>query len=101
MAGWDVRLAADARKNLKKVPQGINDIFQLLLKEIEVAGPVRNAWPNYSKLSSNKNCHHCHLQKGNPTYVAVWKVIDKKEQIIKVLYVGTHERVDYDRICRG
>ena len=99
MSLWDVRVGVEARKNRKKVPQGIDELFQLLLKEIELAGPVRSAWPNYSKMSSNKNCHHCHLQKGKPTYVAVWKVINKKDQIIKVLYVGTHEGVDYDRIC--
>lgn len=97
---WDVRIAAEARKNLKKVPRGVDEIFQLLLKEIELTGPVRNSWPNYSKITSNKNCHHCHLQKGNPTYVAVWKIIDRQKKVVKVLYVGSHEGVDYDRICR-
>ncbi len=98
---WDVRIAATACKNLKKLPKGVDEVFQLLLKKIALAGPVQNSWPNYSKITSNKNCHHCHLQKGKPTYVAVWKVIDSKKKVVKVLYVGSHEGVDYDRICRG
>jgi mRNA-degrading endonuclease RelE of RelBE toxin-antitoxin system len=60
---WDVRLGIKVRKNLKKIPKRIDEVFQVLLKEIEVAGPVRSAWPNYSKLSSHKDCYHCHLQK--------------------------------------
>jgi mRNA-degrading endonuclease RelE of RelBE toxin-antitoxin system len=48
---WDVRIATEARKNLKKVPKGVDEIFQLLLKEIALAGPVQNSWPNYSKIT--------------------------------------------------
>jgi mRNA-degrading endonuclease RelE of RelBE toxin-antitoxin system len=95
---WQVRLSTRAHKNLKKMPKGINEIFQILLKEMELSGPVRNGWPNYRKLSRNKNCYHCHLQKGNPTYVAVWKSF-KEKKTIEVIYVGTHEGVNYNRIC--
>jgi len=65
---------------------------------MKLTGPARRNWPNYGKLSK-KDCYHCHLQKGNPTYVAVWRVVSKKEKIVEVTYVGTHERAHYDRLC--
>lgn len=71
--------------------------FQLLLNEMELRGPDAHEWPNYGKLF--ENCYHCHLKKGNPAYVAVWKVISKKDKIIEVTYVGTHEKAHYDRLC--
>ena len=73
---WDVSLSAKVQKNLqnpRKVPKGINEIFQVLLRELEVSGPSRVKWPNYGRLARNRRCHHCHLQKGNPTYVAIWR----------------------------
>ena len=97
---WDVSLSAKVQKNLKnprKVPKGINEIFQVLLKELEISGPSRTKWPNYSRLARDRRYHHCHLQKGNPTYVAVWRTV--KGGRIEVLYVGTHEGINYDRIC--
>lgn len=54
-------------------------------------------WQNYSKLHTKKSedKQHCHLIKGNPTYVCCWEVINKQERIIEVYYVGTHERAPY------
>ena len=53
-------------------------------------------WPNYGKLKGTKlDCRHCHLIKGNPTYVCCWRVIDKSDRIIEVYYVGTHEKAPY------
>jgi len=57
---------------------------------------------NYSErllFSGRRGCYHCHLKKGKPTYVAVWKVTDKKNRLVEVRYVGTHEKADYGRIC--
>ena len=94
---WDVRLNTKARKNLQRLPAKIEKIFQALLAELKIYGPNRRDWPNYGKLS--ENCYHCHLKKGNPTYVAVWKVISKKDEIIEVTYIGTHEKAHYDQLC--
>lgn len=94
---WEVLVTATVRKNLKRLPKGINEIFQLLLAEIKLAGPVQAQWPRYSKL--RQECHHCHLQKGRPTYVAVWRVLSKKEKLIEVTYVGSHEKARYGRLC--
>jgi hypothetical protein len=54
-------------------------------------------WPNFGKLSEGKksNNFHCHLIKGNPTYVACWRVLDKKERKLEIYYVGTHENAPY------
>jgi len=67
--------------------------------EIGVSGPARANWANYSKIKGKTNCHHCHLRKGNPTYVAVWQVVNQKERIVEFRYVGTHEKADYGRLC--
>ncbi|MDX9710878.1 MAG: hypothetical protein RBT64_15145 [Trichloromonas sp.] len=47
--------------------QSIRTALLTLIREIEVAGPVRGNWANYGKLGSG------HLKKGRPTYVAVWE----------------------------
>lgn len=81
-------------KNYKKLPERIRKTLNFLIKEIELKGPVRGEWPNYSALDGNR--HHCHLKKGGcPTYVAVWDVIDKKVRLVEVSYVGTHEKAPY------
>lgn len=85
-----------ARKRL--LSEDAEAAFQVLLNEIEFNGPVRGNWPNFGPLSK-RNCYHCHLQKGNPTYVAVWRVVDKRNRKIEVTYAGTHEKADYKRRC--
>ena len=67
-------------------------LFQLV-REIEAAGPVLGDWPNYSKLSDNE--HHCHLKKGNPTYVAVWREVRGQIRLVEVIYAGSHEKAPY------
>jgi hypothetical protein len=54
-------------------------------------------WSNYGKLGrtkKNEDKRHCHLIKGNPTYVSCWEV-DKQRHLIEVYYVGTHEGAPY------
>jgi hypothetical protein len=41
------------------------------------------------------NRHLCHLKKGQPTYVAIWQVVDKQIHLVEVSYVGTHEKAPY------
>ncbi|EKD83374.1 MAG: putative cytosolic protein [uncultured bacterium] len=76
---------------LTRLPKRVIDSLFALLSMIELMGPVRGDWPNYGKLA--KGIHHCHLKKGNPTYVAVWK--EFADGTVEVLYVGTHEKADY------
>lgn len=90
---WTVEIHNQVTKQLPKLPAKIIDRLEILIAEIEVSGPVRGNWQNYSKLTGNK--HHCHIKKGNPTYVAVWEELDKSIQLVEVTYVGTHEKAPY------
>ncbi len=82
-----------AEKGLRKLPLLVRRSLAALMLEIEKEGPVRGNWPNYSKLGPEK--HHCHLKKGNPTYVAVWEVRDRQVRLVEVTYAGTHEKAPY------
>jgi len=88
---WQVIPSRDAFKAIGRLPKAVQERAFTLMKQIEVMGPVRGDWPNYGKLSGNR--HHCHIKKGRPTYVMVWRVIE--HQIVEISYVGTHEHVPY------
>jgi hypothetical protein len=96
---WDVHISAKTRRNIARMPSSIVEALQILLADLEYSGPIKSNWPNYSKISGWKDCHHCHLQKGRPTYVAVWRVAGPKDKLIEVIYVGTHEKANYNRLC--
>lgn len=89
---WTVELVGQAKKAFKTLPKGTIDTFKLLLEDLEVNGPQRYNWPNFSKLKDS--IYHCHLEKGRPTYVACWR-IHKKVKLIEVYYAGTHEKAPY------
>ncbi|MDE0151698.1 MAG: cytotoxic translational repressor of toxin-antitoxin stability system [Bdellovibrionales bacterium] len=90
---WQVEYTSKAVRQLKKLPVSIKDTILALVMDIENTGPIRGDWPNFSKLGLIN--YHCHLKKGKPTYVACWRVLDKKNKIIEVYYVGTHEKAPY------
>jgi mRNA-degrading endonuclease RelE of RelBE toxin-antitoxin system len=90
---WTVKLSRNAEKQKAKLSKPLRQILYALIGDIEAGGPIRGDWPNYGKLTGGK--HHCHLKKGNPTYVAVWEVQDKKIKLVEVQYVGTHEKAPY------
>lgn len=90
---WTVKLTGKVKKTQSKLPTGVRDIFVLLQRELELFGPARGDWPNYSKLGPLR--HHCHLRKGRPTYVAVWEIRKDEIRLIEVTYVGTHEKAPY------
>jgi len=84
-------------KQVRRLPKIVMDAVAELVADLESDGPVQKFWPNYGKITGKPTCHHCHVQKGRPTYVVVWRVID--DETMEVLYVGTHEGADYGRIC--
>lgn len=91
---WRVDYSKKVEKQLRALPTKVQGMVQTLRREMELTGPSRGNWPNYSKLGENR--HHCHLnKKGHPTWVAVWEVIDKTVRIIEVRYVGTREGAPY------
>lgn len=89
---WHVSLASKANKQAARLPIIVRIALQTLMDEIELLGPVRGNWPNYSKLAGDR--HHCHLKKGKPTYVAVWTA-RQKTVTVEIIYVGTHEKAPY------
>jgi hypothetical protein len=90
---WTVMMSRQATKQLGRLPLAVRKSLIALMREIEIAGPVRGNWPKYGPL--RKGRHHCHLKKGRPTYVAVWEVVDKAIKVVEVTYAGTHERAPY------
>ena len=90
---WDVKISRKALKGLSKMSNQAQKQLFLLMKEIEISGPVRGNWANYSKLGIGR--HHCHIKKGKPTYVAVWEEQDKEIKLVEVVYAGTHEKAPY------
>ena len=96
---WTVRLSNKLQKRIEKLPTSPRKRLNFLVKEIQKYGPVQDKWPNYGKIRGKRDCYHCHIKKGDPTYVAVWKVAEYKIKIVEIKYAGTHEGVDYNRIC--
>lgn len=90
---WVVTMSRITEKQNAKLSKPVRQILFALINDLEAAGPIRGDWPNYGKLTNGR--HHCHLKKGNPTYVAVWEVRDKKVKLVEVIYVGTHEKAPY------
>jgi mRNA-degrading endonuclease RelE of RelBE toxin-antitoxin system len=90
---WVVTSNKKVKKQAKKLPHRIKAALYVLTTEIKDLGPVRGNWSNYSSLGRGR--HHCHLKKGQPTYVTVWEVIDKEIRIVEIQYVGTHEKALY------
>jgi len=80
-------------KTIQETAQDCPGHIDALMIEMRVAGPVRGNWPNYSKLSDTE--HHCHIKKGKPTYVAVWREDKEEIRLVEVIYAGTHEKAPY------
>lgn len=92
---WTVAYSKKAEKQYNSLPSVVQDRLDLLTAEIELSGPVRGNWKNYSKLEGKKRHHHCHIKTGKPTYVAVWEEIDETVKLVEVIYAGTHEKAPY------
>ena len=95
---WTVIFSRKAEKQKVKLPPPIAEILYLLRKDLEGRGPVVSNWPHYGKIVGSKSGHyHCHLNKGHPTYVVVWQVLDNVVRVLEIQFAGTHEKVDYSR----
>jgi mRNA-degrading endonuclease RelE of RelBE toxin-antitoxin system len=90
---WTVEIARRTLKQVDHLPTTVRESLADLIRDMELYGPVRGNWPNYSRLSERR--HHCHIKKGEPTYVAIWEVKDKEIRLIEVIYAGTHEKAPY------
>lgn len=93
---WTVIPTRATDKQAAKLSEAVMIKLRLLFVDLATQGPAASGWPNYSKLQGIKgDKRHCHLQKGKPTYVCCWEVVDKKRKVIEVYYVGTHEKAPY------
>ena len=90
---WTVELSARVMKQQRRLPKMVRELLFQLARDIETGGPVRGDWPNYSKLAPGE--HHCHLKKGRPTYVAVWREQKGSIRLVEIIYAGTDEKAPY------
>jgi len=91
---WTIHTVGQARKARKVLSKSAKEAYAFLLLELELLGLYRSTWPNYTKMHG-KDDYHCHIEKGRPTYVVCWRVINKRERILEVYYAGTHEKAPY------
>jgi mRNA-degrading endonuclease YafQ of YafQ-DinJ toxin-antitoxin module len=94
---WRVDFSGSAGKQKTKLSGKLLDVLYALKHDLEQKGPVQTSWRNYSQIVNVSGYHHCHINNGRPRYVVVWKVIDLKDQIIEVRFVGPHGSVNYKR----
>ena len=87
---WTVKIVRRTLKQVERLPVRAKESLAALIRDIELHGPIRGNWPNYGRLSEKR--HHCHIEKGRPTYVAIWEVTDRAIRLIEVTYAGTHEK---------
>lgn len=92
---WIVSYSKKAAKQYGGLPSVVQDRLDALTAEIELSGPVRGNWKNYSKLEGKTRQHHCHIKAGRPTYVAVWEERNETVKLVEVVYAGTHEKAPY------
>lgn len=96
---WTIAFSSKADKQLKRLPDKALTNLTLLIKDLEDFGPIQKKWGHFSALGKQKNipdnAYHCHIKSGRPTYVACWKVENKKIKIIEIFYVGSHEDAPY------
>lgn len=92
---WTVNVVGQAKKANKNLSKQALTSFATLLMEMIKLGPYRTNWPNYTKMKNKVEDYHCHIEKGRPTYVVCWKIMDKNNKRIEVYYAGTHEKAPY------
>ncbi len=92
---WTVKMTGKARKQADRLPEKARKALDQLVWEIRLTGPVKANWHHYGKLKGMDGMHHCHLNKGKPRYVAVWKEAEGGIHLVEVRYVGTHEKAPY------
>jgi hypothetical protein len=92
---WNVGMTKKAAKGRGNLPPEILELFWALFQGLIFLGPVQPKWPHYGRLTGQKEIYHCHLNKGRPTYVVIWKVQNKDKKLMEISYVGTHENAPY------
>lgn len=96
---WEVKFSGKAAKQPRTLPEDVLKSLKALIADLQRSGPVLPLWPGFGKITGQPDCYHCHLKKGRPTYVVVWKSFDQAVRLVVIRYLGTHEGAHYGRIC--
>lgn len=71
------------------MPRDEQEKFWILVEEIQLKGPIRSDWKNFSKIGKKK--YHCHLSYH---WVACWQELENAFEI-EVYYAGSRENAPY------
>ena len=86
---YEVLIKRKIERGLRKLPSDVQQLFFLLVADLQADGPIQKTWRNFSPLGGDR--YHCHL---NYRYVACWTC--RRNQIaIEVYYVGSREKAPY------
>lgn len=101
LPSWKVEASAKVERQIGKLSTEIEDLFELLKRELELNGRGGEGWPRIGpvwQFGKKRKVVKVHLVPSNrkPCYVALYEVF-KKERRIQVLYVGTHENSPHGR----
>lgn len=86
---YTVIIKKNAQKNVNKMPANEKKKFEQLVYDLELKGPIRKDWPNFSSLGKNE--YHCHLSHH---WVVCWRH-EKERIVIEVYYAGSRENGPY------
>ena len=87
---WTVLITKKAAKSAAKLSARNRSKLDALKTELQLTGPIRGNWPNYSKLSDGS--HHCHLDYA---HVACWRETKEGIKIVEIYYVGSRKDAPY------
>ena len=86
---YNVVIQKKMLRNLHKMPEQVQKAMANLVEDLRDKGPVRNEWPNFSRLGQDR--YHCHLAY---KWIACWS--HKKDSMtIEVYYAGSRENAPY------
>ena len=86
---YQVRIKKKVDRGLCKLPRYVQQLFFLLIANLQTEGAIQRSWPNFSSLGGDR--YHCDLTH---RYVACW-TCKKGEIVIEVYYVGSREKAPY------
>lgn len=88
---WQVNMKTKIGRNIQLLPKPIQKAAFMLVEDLKAKGIYPgDKWQNYSALGDDQ--YHCHLTY---RYVACWRVLDNKIEIMEVYYVGSRENAPY------
>ena len=86
---YEVTIKRKTLKSIRRMPENIQMRMANLAEDLRDKGPMRNEWPNFSKLGKDE--FHCHLSH---SWVACWS--SKRSSLaIEVYYAGSREDAPY------